>query len=92
MMKASMKIEKIQSKIDALKSQQQKLVEQRQKEITAVVSKANLIDFDDKTLMGGLLHLAQTLITNPEQKEAWHQAGLTFLRKSKSSKISSTAA
>lgn len=92
MMKSSLKLEKIQSKIDTLKSQHQKLVEQRHKEITTLVSKANLTDFDDKTLMGGLLHLAQTLTTNPEQKEAWQQAGLTFLRKSKSSKLGSTAA
>lgn len=92
MMKSSLKLEKIQSKIEALKSQQQQLIEQRHKEITTLISKANLTDFDDKTLMGGLLHISQTLTINPQQKEEWHQAGLTFLRKSRDPKHNSTAA
>ena len=92
MMKSSLKLEKIQSKIEALKSQQQQLINQRHKEITTLIAKVDLSETENATLVGGLLHVAQTIATNPEQKEAWHQAGLTFLRKSKPSKLISEAA
>lgn len=87
MMKSSRELEKIQSKIDALKNQQQKLIEQRQKEITYLISQSRLAELDNKTLMGGFLHISQTLTVNPHLKESWQQAGLTFLRKSKNNPI-----
>ena len=74
-----LKIQRLESKIADLNIQYQQLLEQRHQEIAGLVSRVGLQNIDNKTLVGGFLHLAHHLRTTPSQKEAWHQAGQTFL-------------
>jgi len=76
-------MQKIESRISELQSQYKKLIDDRNREITKLVSKLELNQYDNETLMGGLLFVQNTLSSNPQLLEEWKSAGETFLQKSK---------
>lgn len=79
-MKSSLKIEEINTQIATLTSQHQKLVDQRTSEIAHLISRVGLNSVEDKTLLGGFLHMVTVLSTPSPQQEAWRVAGQKFLR------------
>lgn len=83
-MKSSLKMQQLESKIADLKSQQQKLIQQRNTEIAELISRINLQSADNKTLVGGLLYIAETITSKSSQSitqtEAWKESGGKFLR------------
>lgn len=89
-MKSSAKMRQIESKIAALQSQRQHLLEKRNLEISRLICKLDLASFDNKILMGGLLHLDHVLTSDPAKKESWRAAGEKFLRKSRNLKNCNT--
>ena len=74
----------LESKISDLQTQYQRLLNQRQQEIAALLSAIDLAHLDDKTLMGGLLFLKGKITTQDSMVEVWRDAGEKFLRRSKS--------
>lgn len=82
-MKASLKISQIESKISDLQSQKQRLLEDRQKEITTLIAFLDLASLEDKILIGGLQFLKHTITTKDSLVEDWHYAGEQFLRHTK---------
>ena len=79
-MKSSLKMQQLEAKIADLKSQQQSLIKKRNAEIAELVSHVGLHAADNKTLVGGLLHILEIVNINAPQKEAWQEAGSKFLR------------
>lgn len=82
-MKSSLKMQQIESKIADLQSQHDQLIQKRNSEVAELVLKVGLHTIDNKTLVGGLLHVLNVINTNPSQKEAWHDAGQKFLKRRK---------
>ncbi len=87
-MKSSVKMQQIESTIAVLERTRKNLLEQRNQEIAQLISRIDLASIDNKTLMGGFLHLSHTLNTDPSKKEEWRIAGEKFLRKSRNIKNS----
>lgn len=85
-MKVSLKISQLESKISELQSQKQHLLEERQKEIAALVTILDLSSLEDKTLIGGLQFLKHKIMAHDSIMENWHNAGERFLRHTKRSK------
>lgn len=85
-MKASLKINQIESKISDLQSQKQRLLAERQKEIAALIAALDLAILEDKVLMGGLQFLKDKVTTKDPIVEDWQNAGERFLRHTKRSK------
>ena len=83
-MKSSLKMQQLEAKIADLKSQQQSLIKKRNTEIAELISRVGLHVIENKTLVGGLLHILEVTNANSPQKEAWQEAGARFLRGRKS--------
>lgn len=85
-MKASLKISQIESKISDLQSKKQRLLEERQKEVAALITTLDLASLEDKILIGELQFLKHKIITHDPMMEDWHAAGERFLKHRKRSK------
>jgi hypothetical protein len=82
-MTASLKIQKLESKIMALQSQQQELLKQRLLGIAQHISRLNLAQMDDVKLVKGLLFLQDRIAKQDPALEGWQNAAEKFLRKPK---------
>jgi hypothetical protein len=92
-MTASLKIQKLDSKITALQAQQQELLKQRLVGIAQHISRLNLAQMDDVKLVRGLLFMQDRITKQDPDLEDWQHAAEKFLRKPKSkNKTSSRAA
>ena len=80
---ASLKMRQIQSKISALESEYQELFTQRHYDIAKILIHMDFAEVDDKTLVGGFLHLKHLLSNHDPQTEGWCDAGGRFLRRHK---------
>ena len=76
-------MQQLGSKISELQDQYQRLLKERQQEISALLSTLDLAHLDDKTLIGGLLFIKAKTTTKDPILEAWHDAGEKFLRHTK---------
>jgi hypothetical protein len=82
-MTASLKIQKLDSKITALQAQQQELLKQRLLDIAQHISRLNLAQMDDVKLVKGLLFLQDRINKEDPALEDWQHAAEKFLRKPK---------
>jgi hypothetical protein len=77
----------LEAKISGLQAQYQRLLKERQQDITNLLSTVDFIHLDDHTLLGGLLFLKEKTtsqdIANKSLMEAWRDAGEKFLRRTK---------
>lgn len=79
-MRASLKINQIESKISELQSQKQRLLEERQKEIALLIATFDLASLEDNVLIGGLKYLRHKITIQDPIMEDWRTAGERFLR------------
>ncbi|MBT5389432.1 MAG: hypothetical protein HOL16_01825 [Alphaproteobacteria bacterium] len=80
-MNASLKIQQIEKKIADFQEKHNRLLEQRQKDISALIATLNLSHIDNKTLMGGLIFLREKITTEDPMVEVWRDVGGRFLRR-----------
>ncbi len=80
---ASTKVRIIESKISALQAKYQQLLEQRQRDIAALIARLDLAHIDDKILVGALMFVKEKVIADDSITEDWRDAGSRFLRRSK---------
>ena len=79
-MKSSFKIQKLEAQIEALRVQQNQLIQERNLEIAEVIHALALHTFDPRILVGGLIHIAESLSYDTPEMEEWQDAGEKFLR------------
>lgn len=84
----SKNMQRLASKISDLQSLYQQQVQRRQEQITALVSRVDLTSIDDPILMGAFLFIQNKLTTKDPIVEDWNNAGIRFLRQSKSQNLS----
>src|SRR5260221_2702214 len=89
-MTASLKLQRLESKISKLDSQKQDLLKQRLDETAELMSKLNLANLNDKLLVGALLFIQERITRGDPMTEDWHQAGERFLRKNRANRKSSS--
>jgi hypothetical protein len=84
----SKNMQRLASKISDLQSLYQQQSQRRQKEIIHLLSWVDLIQLDDAVLMGAFLFIQNKLTTKDPIVEDWNNAGIRFLRQSKSQNLS----
>ena len=85
----SKNMQRLASKISDLQSLYQQQAQHRQKEIIHLLSWVDLTQLDDAVLMGALLFIQNKLTAKDTIVEDWNNAGIRFLRQSKSQNLSS---
>jgi hypothetical protein len=84
----SKNMQRLASKISDLQSLYQQQSQRRQEQIAALVSRVDLTSVDDPILMGAFLFIQNKLATKDPIVEDWNNAGIRFLRQSKSQNLS----
>ena len=79
------KKEKIESEID-------QLLEKRNKELLDVLKQVPSPSLESNILVGGLLHVCEQAVANPQLANQWRETGLKFRKNKTPSKPLSTAA
>ncbi len=85
----SKNMQRIASKISDLQSLYQQQAQRRQEQIVTLLSRVDLAPVDDPILMGAFLFIQNKLTTKDPIVEDWNVAGARFLRKPKSTSLSS---
>lgn len=81
-------MQRLASKISDLQSLYQQQAQRRQEDIVHLLSWADLTQLDDALLMGAFLFIQNKLTTKDPIVEDWNNAGIRFLRQSKSQNLS----
>jgi hypothetical protein len=84
----SKNMQRLASKISELQSLYQQQSQRRQEQIAALVSRVDLTSVNDPILMGAFLFIQNKLTTKDPIVEDWNNAGIRFLRQSKSQNLS----
>lgn len=79
-MTASLKLRKLESKISALRAQQDQLLQQQANDIARIILRLELGHGEISTLAGCLLMFRDKVNNNAPELEGWRQAGEKFLR------------
>ena len=78
------KITLLQKKKDNINQEMDRLLEKRNKELLAILTHVPSSSLDPAILAGGLLHVCEQAISNPNLAQEWKDRGLKF-RKTKAS-------
>lgn len=87
-MTASFKLRKLESKISALRWQQDQLLQQQANHIAKIILRLELAHGEISTISGCLLMLRDKMRANAPELEGWRLAGEKFLRVGKAKKAS----
>lgn len=79
-MTASLKLQKLESKISALRAQQDQLLQQQANDISKIILRLDLGRVEMSMLTGNLLEFREKINTKAPESEGWRQAGEKFLR------------
>ena len=79
-MTASLKLQKLESKISALKAEQDQLLQQQANHIAKIILRLELGHGEMSTLTGCLLMFRDKVSANATELEVWRLAGEKFLR------------
>lgn len=81
---SDIKIKEIDDKIKFLKEKKSQLEEKKLKDLSRLLVKLGIAEWDYETLVGALLSLKDS-----PHKEVWHKTGKTFLQEQKNSRKAS---
>lgn len=79
-MTASLKLRKLESKISALRAQQDQLLQQQVNDIAKIILRLELCHGEISTLVGCLLMFRDKVNNNAPELGGWRHAGEKFLR------------
>ena len=84
----SKNMQQLASKISDLQNRYQQQAQRRQEDIVHLLSWVDLTQLDDAVLIGAFLFIQNKFTTKDPIVENWNNAGIRFLRQSKSQKLS----
>lgn len=88
------KLDDLNQKIEALKSEKEKIQKELETDLVSVLKHTNAFQVDFHTLVGGLLHCLDKAKTNQQLAKEWQEAGQKFCKtrlQSKPKKTKSSA-
>ncbi len=81
------KISTLEKKRDKISSDINRLLKTRNHELLNVLDRVPAPSLDANILVGGLLHVCEQAVANPQLANQWRETGQKFRRKKTSSKV-----